>query len=409
MRRELTALFASAVASFAVEPSDRALHERLLVLDTHFDSAFNLARPGWDVTARHEFATDFSQVDLPRLIEGGVDGGFWTIFTPQGPRTAEGHAAARDAALVIALRIHRMVAAHPDKFELALRADDAPRIAAAGKHAVFLSLENGYPLGTDLSLLKTFRDLGVRLVGLVHSANNDLADSATDLAGPEWCGLSPVGQILIAEANRLGLVIDPSHASDQVLEQVLEYSTTPVLLSHTGCKAVFDHPRNISDELLRRVAARGGVIQINAFSSYVAKLPISPERNAAEQALVTRFGGRAALNQPSTAAAYLEARRELEKKYPRPLAPFDAFFAHVLHALKVVGPDHVGISGDFDGGGGVEGFNDVTGAPRITAALLAAGYGEADIAKIWSGNALRVLRAAEAAAEGKTVSLNERP
>lgn len=393
----LPALLASLSAAETV-PDPRVLHERLLVLDTHFDTALSLARPGWDILQRHRYAEDLTQVDLPRLREGGVDGGFWTIYTPQGPRTPEGHAAARDTALQIALRLQRMVAAHPREFELALRAEDAARIAAAGRQVVFLSLENGYPLGRDLTLLRTFHGLGVRMAGLVHTANNELADSCTDPRGAEWGGLSPLGREFVAEANRLGIVIDPSHASDAVLDQVLDLSRTPVVLSHSGCRAAFDHPRNIPDALLRKLAAKGGVIQINAFSSYVASLPPTPERNAAQRDLIARFGPRASLASPNAAEGYLAARLDLERRFPRPLAPFDAFFAHVLHALKVAGPDHVGISGDFDGGGGVEGFNEISDAPRITAALLAAGYGEADVAKIWGGNVLRVLRAAEAAA-----------
>lgn len=394
MRTALFSLLLAPAALAAGGTDARALHERLLVLDTHFDTAMSLAREGWDVTQRHTFAEDLTQVDLPRLREGGVDGGFWTLYTPQGPRTPEGHAAARDHALQVALRIHRMVAAHPTQFELALRADDAPRIAAAGRQVVFLSIENAYPLGRDLTLLKTFQSLGVRMVGIVHTGNNEMADSSTDTRGPEWRGLSPLGRELVAEANRLGMVIDPSHASDAVLDQVLDLSKAPVVLSHSGCKAVFDHPRNIPDTLLQKLAAKGGVIQMNAFSSYVATLPQAPERNAAQRDLYARFPNRGTQT-PAKAAEYLAARRELERKFPRQLAPFDAFFAHVLHALKVVGPDHVGISGDFDGGGGVEGFDGVADAPRITTALLAAGYSEADIAKIWGGNVLRVLRAAE--------------
>jgi membrane dipeptidase len=390
-------LISVVTAASDITPAVRALHERVLVMDTHFDTAANLARPGWDVTQRHSYAEDFTQVDLPRLIEGGVDGGFWTIYTRQGPRTPEGFAAARDTALQIALRIHKMVAAHRARFEIALRADDAPRIAAAGRQVVFLSLENGYPLGHDLTLVKTFQSLGVRLLGLVHTTNNDVGDSASDVKGREWGGLSPFGREVVAEANRLGMVVDPSHASDAVLDQVLELSTTPILLSHSGCKAVFDHPRNVPDDLLRKVAAKGGVIQMNAFSGYVAKFPVSPERNAAQRDFIAKSGGPGAFSTPERFAAYLAARRDFEQKFPRQRAPFDAFFAHVLHALKIVGPDHVGISGDFDGGGGVEGFDDVTGAPRITADLVAAGYSEADIAKVWGGNVLRVLRAAETA------------
>jgi len=386
-----------------VTPAVKAVHEAVLALDTHFDSAASLARPGWDIMQRHAYEDDFTQVDYPRLIEGGIDGGFWTIYVGQGPRTPEGHAAARDQALRIAARIREMVARHHAHFELAFTAADGPRIAAAGKQIVYLSMENGYPLGRDLSLTDTFYQLGVRMLGPVHFANNELADSSTDPKGPEWGGLSPLGRELVALCNRLGIVLDASHASDQVLEQMLELSATPVVLSHSGCKAVFDHPRNIPDELLRKLAAKGGVIQMNAFSSYTAPLPQTPERNAAMRDLFARFGGRAGLTTPERYAQFLAARAELERRHPMPLATFDQFMAHVRHALKVVGPDHVGISGDFDGGGGVEGFMDVTGSPRITAALLADGWSQDDITKIWGGNVLRLLKAAEDhAAQAKT-------
>jgi len=384
-----------------VTPEVRAIHEAALTLDTHFDSAANLARPGWDVMTRHDYATDFTQVDYPRLVEGGIDGGFWTLYVGQGPRTPEGHAAARDTALMIAARIREMVARHHRHFELALTAADAARIADSGRQIVYLSMENGYPLGTDLTLIDTFYQLGVRMLGPVHFANNELADSSTDPKGPEWGGLSPLGRELVAICNRLGIVLDASHASDAVLDQMLELSATPVVLSHSGCAAVFAHPRNVPDDLLRKLAAKGGVIQMNAFSAYTAPLPLNPERNAAMRDLFARFGGRTGLNTPERQSRFLAARAELERAHPMALATFDQFMAHVRHALKVVGPDHVGISGDFDGGGGVEGFMDVTGAPRITAALLADGWSAEDIAKVWGGNVLRLLKAAEDHAAGR--------
>src|SRR5258708_26867576 len=179
--------------------------------------------------------------------KGGVDGGFFGIYTPQGPRTPEGFAAARNAALKRAVAIREMVVRHFDKFELALRADAAARIAASGKRIVFISIENSYPLGKDLTLLKTFYDLDVRMIGPVHFTNNDLADSSTDPKGPEWHGLSPLGKELVVEANRLGMILDASHASDDVFDQMLALSTTPIILSHSGVRAIFNHPRNIDD------------------------------------------------------------------------------------------------------------------------------------------------------------------
>lgn len=373
----------------------RLVHEHAVVLDTHFDSAVNLARPGWDVMKRHTWDADFTQVDYPRLVQGGVDGGFWTLFVSQGPRTPAGHAAARDQALKIAVRIREMVARNSEFFELATRAEDAQRIARSGKQIVYLSMENGYPIGHDLTLVQTFYDLGVRMLGPVHFANNDLADSATDTKGPEHHGLSSLGKQVVAECNRLGIVLDASHASDDVLRDLLQLSATPLILSHSGCKAVYAHARNIDDDLLRALAAKGGVIQMNAFSAYVAPLKIDTDRNQALQALMAKFGGRSTLTTPERHADYVRARVEIERQFPMPLATFDQFMEHVLHALKVAGPDHVGFSGDFDGGGGVEGLMDVTTLPRITERILAAGYSVEDVEKFWSGNTLRVLRAAE--------------
>ena len=377
-----------------VTPAIRALHEALLTLDTHLDTPANLPLSGWDILQRHDVLRDGSQIDLPRMVEGGLDGGFWAIYTPQGPRTPEGERAARDAALMRALAIREMVAAHPQQFGLALTADDAARIAAQKKRIVFMSIENSYPLEADLSLLATFHQLGVRLAGPVHFANNELADSATDPKGAEWQGLSEKGRTFVAEANRLGIVLDASHASDAVLEQMIALSKTPVLLSHSGLKAVFDHPRNIPDGLLKKLAASGGVIQINFLSGYLIATPTIPERQAALAALSARM--RKANPTLADREALTQARAEIDKQWPLPRASFEDACAHLLHAIEVAGIDHVGIGADFDGGGGVTGFEDARDYPKITARLLQAGYSRDDIQKVWSGNVLRVLRAAEA-------------
>jgi len=331
-----------------------------------------------------------------------LDGGFWAIYTAQGPRTLEAEHAARDFALARAVAIREMVAAHPDRFELALRADDAARIAASHKRIVFLSMENGYPVEADVSLLEAFYKLGVRLAGPVHFANNELADSSTDSKGAEWHGLSAKGRTFVDEANRLGIVLDASHASDEVLDQFIALSKTPVLLSHSGVKAVFNHPRNIDDERLRKLAASGGVIQINFLSDYLIATPKIPEREAALSALWVDA------RKPGLTLAQREAivarKHDIDRRFPVPRATFEDAFAHLLHAIQVAGIDHVGIGADFDGGGGVVGFEDARDYPKITARLLAAGYASADIQKVWSGNVLRVLRAAEAYAEAHAAS-----
>jgi len=372
----------------------RAIHERLLTLDTHLDTPSNFRRPGWDMMDRHEVIDNFSFVDYPRMREGGLDGGFFVIFTPQGPRDAEGIAAARNAALIRATQIREMVSRNHLNFELSFGADDAARINAAGKRIVFQSIENAYPLGTDLSLLKTFYDLGVRMVGPVHFRNNDFGDSSTDRDGPEWSGLSPLGRELVAEANQLGIVLDASHASDSVLAQMIELSETPIILSHSGCSAIWDHPRNVGDALLVKLAESGGVIQMNAYSDYMIEVPESEEFEAEMDVLQERYGPMRSLA-GTELVSYATERRALEAKYPEPRADFDDFIEHLFHALDLIGPDHVGIGLDWDGGGGVNGLEDAADIPKITERLLAEGYSEEDIAKIWSGNVLRLLQEAE--------------
>jgi membrane dipeptidase len=403
MRRPFIAFFhliavlviASALPSFALAADARAIHERLLTLDTHLDTPANFRRPGWDMMDRHEVVDNFSQVDYPRMNDGGLDGGFFVIFTPQGTRDAEGFAAARDTALMRATQIREMVSRHQDYFELAFQADDAARIHGAAKRIVYQSIENAYPLGTDLSLLKTFYDFGVRMVGPVHFRNNDFGDSSTDPGGPEWDGLSPLGRELVAEANRLGIVLDASHASDAVLSQMIDLSETPIILSHTGCKAIWDHPRNVDDALLVKLADAGGVIQMNAYSDYMLEVPENPELEAGMDALQEQYGPMRLL-EGEELSSYAAERRALEALHPDPRADFDDFMEHLLHALALVGPDHVGIGLDMDGGGGVTGLEDVADVPKITERLLAEGYSEDDLAKIWSGNVLRLLREAEA-------------
>jgi len=375
----------------------RAVHEAILTLDTHMDTPMNFGRPGWDIMDEHSVTGDLSQIDYPRMVKGGLDGGFFAIYTPQGPRTPEGFAAARNAALKRAVEIREMVVRHFDKFELALRADDAARIAASGKRIVFESIENSYPLGKDLSLLRTFYDLGVRMAGPVHFTNNDLADSSTDPKGPEWHGLSPLGKEFVVEANWLGIILDASHASDEVFDQMLTLSTTPIILSHSGVRAVFNHPRNIDDGRIMKLAAAGGVIQINSYSDYLVETPPNPPREAAMRALGVKYGPFRALVGASL-KAYMTERLAIEAQYPIRRGTIDDVMAHLLHALKLVGVDHVGIGLDWDGGGGVIGMEDVAGIPEISKRLLAAGYTQADLAKVWGGNILRLMRQVEAKA-----------
>ena len=213
----------------------------------------------------------------------------------------------------------------------------------------------------------------------------------------------------MARCNRLGIILDASHASDRVFDQLLEISRAPIVLSHSGCRDVYNHPRNLSDERLRKLAAKGGVIQVCAYGTYVAAIERAPERDAAHYQLLARSGGFDVFQSAGTFAAFQKERHVIEARFPQRYAPFERYIAHVLHALEVAGVDHVGISGDFDGGGGVEGFLDASAYPHITARLLAAGYTEADLAKIWSGNLLRVFREVEAVARSGQQTASSHP
>lgn len=392
---------ANASAEESVSTSTRALHESALVLDTHLDTPSNLHRPGWSILDLHVADGEFSQVDLPRMKEGGLDGGFWVIYTAQGTRDETGNREARDHGLWRLTAIREMVAAHPQDFELASTAEDALRIEKSGRRVVFISMENASPLATDPSLLTAYQKLGLRMLGITHTRNNDFGDSSTDPKGQEWGGLSPKGRDLVVQANRLGIVLDASHASDQVFDQLLALSRAPIVLSHTSADAEFDHPRNIDDDRIRKLAAKGGVIHVNAYGGYLIPIQKIPQREAELEALEKKFGAYSALT-PDRIQQWLREQRAVDKKYPVARATLDDYMRHLLHILKVAGPDHVGIGADWDGGGGVAGLEDVSALPLVTERLLAAGYSPQDIRNIWGGNLLRVLRAAEAAAQTAT-------
>jgi membrane dipeptidase len=380
------ALAAPAAAHETVSSTDRLFHEQMLVLDTHLDTPVLFERRGWDVTSWHEYAWDGSQVDIPRMEAGGLDGGFFVIYTPQAGLDPVAMAKARSDALMRANAIQRVVAASPDKLALATTADDAERLHREGKRIVFQSIENSYPLGDDVSLLAHYYRLGVRMAGPVHSKNNQFADSTTDK--PRWNGLSPLGRQWVAEMNRLGMIVDGSHSSDAVFDQMLALSKAPIILSHSGPKAIFNHPRNIDDERMRRLAKAGGVMFVN--SVFLVQHDNSEERDA----ITDRQENWETLSAADRRLLAAD-KAALETRRPYTSADFELFMKSLLHSIAVMGVDHVGLGADWDGGGGVIGMEDIASLPRITARLRKEGYGDADIAKIMGGNLLRVLRAVE--------------
>lgn len=320
------------------------------------------------------------------MEDGDLDGGFFVIYTAQGPLTVEGYAAALDFARGRSDRIDATLAPYTDRIAPALTAVDARRLAAEGKLIAFKSMENSYPLGEDIGRLAEFHRRGVRLAGPVHSANNQFADSATDT--PRWNGLSPLGRQWVAEMNRLGLVIDASHASDAAFDQLLALSKTPLLLSHSGSRDVFDHPRNLDDGRIRALATAGGAICLTTV--YLSNMSLGPER-AALFAEFERIG------ELSPAAQVELTRRWRAPDAGEPLwsAGFEDFMTALLHVIQVAGIDHVCMGADWDGGGGISGLEDISAFPAVTARLKAVGLTDADLAKLWSGNVLRVLEAAE--------------
>lgn len=358
------------------------LHARMLTLDTHLDTPINFGRPGWRFDERHTLESDLAQVDLGRMREGALDGGFFVIYTEQGPLTANGYAAALEFARGRSDLIDQTIASYPALIGFARDVADVRRLHRSGKLIALKSIENSYPLGEDLSLLAEFQRRGVRMAGPVHSKNNQFADSATDR--PKWNGLSPFGREWVKEMNWLGMVIDASHASDAAFDQLLELSRYPIILSHSSLRSAYDHPRNLDEERLRRLAAKGGAMCVSTI--FMSEMNLSPER-----AELFATYERIATLSPSEQAELTRRWRALDRRGRMWEADFEKFMTMLLRAIQVAGVDHVCLGGDWDGGGGITGMEDITALPKVTARLSASGYSDADIEKIWSGNLLRIL------------------
>jgi membrane dipeptidase len=377
----------------------RAIHDRAFTIDTHKDIPDNYATPAADPKTMN------AQVNLDKMKLGGYDMAFFAVYVGQGARTDSGNAVAKQRATTKFAAIHRMAEQmYPNLIEIAYTPADVERIHKAGKLIAGIGIENGWVIGHDLSLIKTYYDLGARYMTLAHTSNNDICDSSTDPKGPEWRGLSPFGRQVVQEMNRVGMMVDVSHASKECMMQATALSTSPVVGSHSGATAVNNVPRNMDDEMLMALAKNGGVIQIVALADYVKH---QPPRDSAVRALNAEFfptpaggrggrgggggggrGGRGAL--PADKQTDYDRRMaEIEAKWP--LANVADLVNHIDHAVRVAGIDHVGISSDFDGGGGITGWNDASQTFNVTLELVQRGYSEEDIRKLWGGNVLRVM------------------
>ena len=371
------------------------IHREVLILDSHVDTPLLLFREGHDIAQRNDPYDRGGKLDYPRMVEGGLDAAFFAVFVGQGMRNPEAYDIARNRALTIFDMIHQAIDDNPEFAALALTADDAYRMQAEGKRAIYIGVENGYPIGYDLSVLHTFYDLGGRYLGLSHSRNNQICDSSTDRDGEEHGGLSDFGKEVVRECNKLGMMVDVSHISDKAFYDVLRLTEAPVIASHSNARALCEHPRNLDDAMLKALAENGGVIQLCILSSYVKDLGANPKRDSAFADLRARYNNFEYLNDEEMDAVRRQWG-ELDQKYPSKLATVSDLVDHIDHIVTLIGIDHVGIGTDFDGGGALADCYDVTGLGNITLELVKRGYSKNDIEKIWAGNFTRVFRTVEA-------------
>ncbi len=384
----------------AAQPADpalvtraRAIHERVITLDTHVDINPRDFTKGRNYTERLD-----TQVNLPKMEQGGLDAVFFIVYVGQGPLTADGYDRAYAQAVEKFDAIHRFTREiAPTRMGLALTADDVRAIATSGRKVALIGVENAYPLGTDLARVKEFHDRGGRYMSLAHNGHSQFADSNTGERDGKFMhgGLSDLGRQVIAEMNKWGIMVDVSHPSKAANLQAIALSKAPVIASHSAARTLADHSRNMDDEQLAALAKNGGVIQTVAFDGYVkVKPPDSAERAAAIARLRAELdpAGGPASQTDQTRAKFRARMAGIDKQFPPPpMATVSDFVDHVDYLVKKIGLDHVGISSDFDGGGGVAGWDGADETFNVTLELVRRGYTEEQIGKLWSGNLLRVM------------------
>jgi membrane dipeptidase len=365
------------------------IHASIMTVDTHCDTPMGFSDGDFDLGKMH----DEGCVDFPRMNIGGLHAEFFAVFIGQGPRDDSTYNNVNKEALTILDAIHRNVDRNSSVAEIALTADDAYRLKKAGKIAAYIGMENGYPIGRDISRIKQYYDLGARYITLAHTKNNDICDSSTDPKGPENDGLSSLGGEVVKEMNRLGMMVDISHISDKSFYDVLKVTKAPVIASHSSCRALCGSPRNLTDDMLLALRENGGVVQICILSSYLKTPEPNPEMEEKLKELKQKYGEYSTLSddiKKIVRKEYNDIRTRYEK-----LATVKDIVDHIDHVVQVIGIDYVGIGSDFDGGGGVEGCKTVAEMKNITIELLRRGYTKSDIKKIWGGNFMRVFRKVE--------------
>lgn len=368
------------------------IHAKALTIDSHNDT------PMWFTDSTFNFAEDHrgkrprNRVDIPGMEAGGLDAAFFAVFVGQGERSETGNKRAFDDAMRTFAAIEKQLELHSNRIGKATNSKNAYKLEKQGKKALYIGLENGYPIGRDVKNVALFHQLGARYITLCHSRNNDICDSAND--STEHNGVSAFGKEIIEEMNRLGVMVDVSHVSDKSFYDAISLSKTPVIASHSCVRALCDNPRNLSDDMLKALAKNGGVIQMCILSSYV-KTPLPyPQRDSAHAALRLKYRGFKDLSEEEMN----EARKEwyaIDDVFPQELATVSDVVDHIDHIVKVAGIKHVGIGTDFDGGGAVSGCEYVSEMGNITLELVRRGYTARQIKMIWGENLLRVMRSTE--------------
>lgn len=392
----------------------RGIHERVITIDTHDD--INVA----NFTAEKNYTQDLdTQVNLPKMEEGGLDVSWLIVYTGQEELKPDGFDKAYETAISKFDAIHRLVnEIAPDQIALATTSQQVREIVSSGKKVAMIGVENGYPVGIDLSRVEEFYDLGARYMSLSHNGHSQLCDSNTGEEDDTWLhnGLSELGQEVVKEMNRLGMMIDLSHPSKESMRQMIELSEAPMIASHSSARALCNHSRNMDDEQLEWLRENGGVIQTVAFHSYLdtEKSKGYSEAVRALNRKVAREMGVEVLERDSirkmdseTRNAYLaqlepvrkEAASRLDEiKEEVPPVDVSDFVDHIDYMVEKIGIEHVGISSDFDGGGGVENWSDASESLNVTLELVRRGYTEEEIALLWGENLLRVLDEVQAVA-----------
>jgi len=381
----------------------KEIHKRVITLDTHNDINVNNFTDSINYTQELD-----NQVNLPKMKKGGLDVSWFIVYTGQRELNEKGYAKAYKNAISKFNAIHKLTKEiAPNEIELAVTSNDVRRINAAGKKVAMIGIENGYPVGTDIKRIKEFYDLGARYMSLSHNGHSQLCDSNTGEGDDKWLhgGVSEFGKEVIKEMNKWGIMIDASHPAKTSIKDMIRLSKAPIIASHSSARALGDHSRNLDDEQLQWIKENGGVVQTVAFKSY-----LYPEKNKkyqkAKRAVLDKIAkeqGFEILNW--SAARKLEGEKrtsyitaynkikELAKDIKIDAKPVDVadFVNHIDYMVGKMGIDHVGISSDFDGGGGIEGWSDASETLNVTIELVKRGYTEVEIEKLWSGNLLRVL------------------